>query len=176
MNNTFGIPIIPVNDKLRVKKLQEYQILDTDSEGSFKHVASLAAHIFKVPIALVSFVDTDRVWFKANVGMEGISQVDRGVSLCSLSILNDDLTIFPDALEEPCLLANPLVAGSFGLRFYAAAPLRTPDGYNLGSVCIVDKEPREFNVADQDMLAHLGELVMKELEFWKEKKQVRKAS
>ena len=176
MNNTFGIPIIPVDDTLRVRKLYEYEILDTNSEGSFKHVVSLAAHIFKVPIALVSFVDKDRVWFKANVGMEGTTEVDRGVSLCSLSILNDDLTIFPDALEEPCLLANPLVAGSFGLRFYAAAPLRTEDGFNLGSVCIVDKEPREFNIADKDMLAHLAELVMKELELWKEKKQIRRAS
>ena len=175
MNNTFGIPIIPIDDKLRIKKLHEYKILDTNSEGSFKHVASLAAHIFKVPIALVSFVDKDRVWFKANVGMEGVSEVDRGISLCSLSILNEDLTIFPDALEEPCLLANPLVTGSFGLRFYAAAPLITEDGYNLGSVCIVDKEPRELNVADKDMLAHLAELVMKELEFWKEKNQVRNA-
>ena len=175
MNNTFGIPIIPPNDKVRVKKLHEYKILDTNSEGSFKHVASLAAHIFKVPIALVSFVDTDRVWFKANVGMEGVTEVDRGISLCSLTILNDDLTIFPDTLDEPCLLANPLVTGSFGLRFYAAAPLRTEDGHNLGSVCIVDREPREFNVADKDMLAHLAELVMKELEFWKEKKEIRQA-
>lgn len=176
MNNTFGIPIIPQNDKLRVEKLYEYEILDTQSEGSFKHVASLAAHIFKVPIALVSFVDAERVWFKANVGMEGVSEVDRGISLCSLSILNDDLTIIPDALEEPCLLANPLVAGSFGLRFYAAAPLTTDDGYNLGSVCIVDKEPRNLNGADKDMLAHMAKLVMKELELWKEKKQSRKAS
>ena len=176
MINTFGKPIIPYNDKLRVKKLQEYEILDTHSEGSFKHVASLAAHIFKVPIALVSFVDTERVWFKANVGMEGITEVDRGVSLCSLAILNNGLTIIPDALAEPCLLSNPLVAGSFGLRFYAAAPLKTDDGYNLGSVCIVDKEPREFNLADKVMLQHLAKSVMKELEMWKRKKQINKAS
>ncbi len=78
MNNTFRIPIIPPNDTLRVKKLHEYEILDSHSEGSFKHIASLAAHIFKVPIALVSFVDTERVWFKANVGMEEVSEVDRG--------------------------------------------------------------------------------------------------
>lgn len=176
MINTFGIPIIPYNDKLRVKKLHDYEILDSHTEGSFKHVASLAAHIFKVPIALVSFVDAERVWFKANVGMEGVNEVDRGVSLCSLSILNEDLTIFPDALAEPCLLANPLVAGSFGLRFYAAAPLKTEDGYNLGSVCIVDKKPRELNTADKAMLAHLAESVMKELELWKEKKQMKLAS
>ena len=168
MNNTFGIPIIPYNDQERVKKLQEYQILDTHSEGSFKHITSLAAHIFKVPIALISFVDSDRVWFKANEGLPGVTEVDRGVSLCSLSILNDDLTVFTDTLKEPCLLDNPLVAGNFGFRFYAAAPLTTPDGFNLGSVCLVDKEPRDFNAADADMLTHLAELVMKELELWKE--------
>lgn len=171
MVNTFGIPIIPYNDKLRVKKLHGYKILDSHTEGSFKHVAALAAYIFKVPIALVSFVDAERVWFKANVGMEGVKEVDRGISLCSLAILNDTLTIFPDALAEPCLLANPLVAGSFGLRFYAAAPLKTADGYMLGSVCIVDKQPRELKAADKAMLAHLAKTVMKELERWKEEKQ-----
>lgn len=176
IHNTFGIPIIPVNDSERVKKLHEYQILDTHSEGSFKHVASMAAHIFKVPIALVSFVDKERVWFKANVGMEGVTEVDRGVSFCSLSVLSSDLTIFNDALKEPCLLTNPLVAGNFGLRFYAAAPLKTPDGYNIGSVCIVDKKPREFNYADQSMLEHLAEVVMTELEIWKDSQQSKKAS
>ncbi|RDC65024.1 GAF domain-containing protein [Adhaeribacter pallidiroseus] len=100
--------------------------------------------------------------------MTDVTEVERGVSLCSLSILNYDLTIFPDATKEPCLLANPLVAGDFGLRFYAAAPLTTPDGYNLGSVCLVDKAPRNFNAVDADMLTHLAELVMKELELWKE--------
>ena len=168
MNNTFGIPIIPLNDQQRVKKLHDYHILDTHSEGSFKHITSLATHIFKVPIALISFVDTDRVWFKANEGMEEVMEIDRGVSLCSLSILSYDLTVFPDTTKEPCLLANPLVAGDLGLRFYAAAPLTTPDGYNLGSVCLVDKEPRKFTAADADMLTHLAELVMKELELWKE--------
>ncbi len=174
MNNTFGIPIIPANDRERVKKLHEYHILDTHSEGSFKHITSLAVHIFKVPIALISFVDTTRVWFKANEGMADVTEVDRGVSLCSLSILNYDLTVFPDTSKEPCLLANPLVAGSFGLRFYAAAPLTTQDGYNLGSVCLVDKEPREFNSTDEDMLIHLAGLVMKELEQWKENHKTQK--
>jgi GAF domain-containing protein len=169
MNNTFGRPIIPVNEKARVKKLHEYKILDSQSEGAFKHIAALAAHIFKVPISLVSFVDTDRVWFKANVGMPQVSQMDRGVSLCSLAILNDDLTIFSDTTQEHCLLANPLVAGSYGLRFYAAAPLITDDGLNLGAVCIADKKPRQLNHADKNMLAHLANLAMKELDVWKKK-------
>ena len=176
MTNTFGIPIIPENDIDRIQKLKEYKILDTHSEGSFKHVASLATHIFQVPIALVSFVDAERVWFKANVGMDGVTEVDRGISLCSLAVLNEDLTVFNDTLEEPCLLANPLVAGDFGLRFYAAAPLKSRDGFNLGSLCIVDKEPRNLNDKGKDMLTQLASLVMQELEFWKDNKYLRAAS
>lgn len=164
------MPIIPLNDKARVKKLQEYNILDTNSEGSFKHIASLAAHIFKVPIALVSFVDANRVWYKANVGMPGTVEVDRGISLCSLAILNEEVTVFPDATKEPCLQNNPLVVGNFGLRFYAGAPIKTEDGYKIGSVCIVDKKPRELPDADEKMLSHLASLAMKELEIWKAKK------
>ena len=176
MTNTFGIPIVPENETDRVEKLKEYKILDTHSEGSFKHVASLVAHIFQVPIALVSFVDTERVWFKANVGMEGVTEVDRGISLCSLAVLNEDVTVFNNALEEPCLLANPLVAGEFGLRFYAAAPLKTREGFNLGSLCIVDKEPRKLNKDGKDMLAHLAGIVMQELEIWKANRHMRAAS
>lgn len=176
MTNTFGIPIIPENDVDRVRTLKEYKILDTHSDGSFKHVASLATHLFEVPIALVSFVDAERVWFKANVGMEGVTEVDRGISLCSLAVLNSDLTVFSNALEEPCLLANPLVAGDFGLRFYAAAPLRTRDGFNLGSLCIVDKEPRKLNKEGKNMLTQLAGLVMQELEMWKANKYMRAAS
>ncbi|WP_051359768.1 GAF domain-containing protein [Adhaeribacter aquaticus] len=168
MNNTFGIPIIPDNDATRVQKLHEYQILDTPvGEGPFQHVASLATHLFKVPIALVSLVDKQRVWFKANVGLEGVNEVDRGTSLCSLAVLSHEPTVFENAVEEPCLLANPLVAGEFGLRFYAAAPLTNPEGLNLGAVCIVDKIPRKFSIADQKILEHLAAVVMKELELWK---------
>lgn len=165
MDNTFGIPIIPEDDEARVKKLQEYNILDTKTEGPFNNVASIAAHMFKTPMAFVSFVDKDRVWFKANVGLPGVTDTPRGVSLCSLAILSNEVTVFTNAAEEPCLLANPLVAGEFGLKFYAAAPLKTPDGYNIGAVCIVDREPREFSDADQRVLAHLASIVMDELKL-----------
>jgi len=167
MNNTFGIDIIPENEQDRLKSLHHYQILEAETEGSFKHIASLAAHIFKVPVALVSFVDSAKVWFKGNVGMEGTDKVDRGISLCSLSILSQEPTVFKNALDTKCLLTNPLVAGEFGLRFYAAVPLRTHDGFNLGAVCIVDKVPREFTDEDQVTLEYMAKLVMDELELWK---------
>ncbi|WP_219921402.1 GAF domain-containing protein [Rufibacter sp. XAAS-G3-1] len=167
IKNTFGIDIIPENEADRIQKLHDYQILSIETEGPFKHIASLAAHVFKVPIALVSFVDAERVYFKGNVGIEEMTEVDRGISLCSLSILHSEATVFEDALKEPCLLANPLVAGEFGLRFYAAVPITTHDGYNLGSVCIVDKAPRPFTEDDRTTLEYMAKLVMDELDLWK---------
>ncbi|MHA6248685.1 GAF domain-containing protein [Pontibacter sp. CAU 1760] len=165
MKNTFvGINLIPDNEEERLQKLREYEILDTPQEGAFNHVAAMATHMFNVPIALISLVDAERVWFKANVGMEGVKSVPRGESLCSLAVLNDDLTVFENALAEPCLLANPLVTGGFGLRFYAGAPLKTKDGLNIGTFCLVDKEPREFSESDQKTLQHLANIVMDEIE------------
>ena len=144
MNNTFGKNIIPNNEQQRLQALFNYDILETPKEGAFDHIAEMAARMFNTPIALVSFVDDDRVWFKANHGLHGVTETSRGISLCSLSILKDDVTVFENARQEPCLMANPMVIGEFGLQFYAAAPLITKDGFNIGAVCIVDKEPREF--------------------------------
>ena len=165
IKNTFiGVNLIPDNEAERLQKLKEYEILDTPQEGAFNHIAAMATHMFKVPIALISLVDADRVWFKANVGMEGVKNVPRGESLCSLSILGNDPVIFQDAITEPCLLANPLVSGNFGLRFYAGAPLTTSDGLNIGTFCLVDKQPREFTADDHKMLVQLAAIVMGEIE------------
>jgi len=160
MNNTFGIPIIPSNDKARLKALNSYAILHTLPEGFFDNLARIIAKTFDTPIALVSLVDKEQVFFKANVGMPGVDYVDRGVSLCSLAILDDEPTVFENTTEEPCLLANPLVAGEFGLRFYAGAPIITPDGYNIGTVCVVDKKPRTFSDADQELLVRFSRSAM----------------
>lgn len=165
MENTFQKPIIPANEQERLKKLYGYGVLETyDSSGSFNKITSLAARIFKTPIGLVSLVDKERVILKGNTGMEGTTEVDRGVSLCSLAILKEDVTVFHNAKEEACLASNPFVMGSFGLTFYAAAPLRTTDGYNIGVVGVADKRAREFTKADQSLLEALASVVMDELE------------
>ena len=96
--------------------------------------------------------------------MEGTESVDRGVSLCSLAVLDNAPTIFEDALKEPCLLSNPLVAGDFGLRFYAGAPITTPDGYNIGTVCVVDKSPRSFSGEDREVLVQFAASAMQAIE------------
>lgn len=161
MINTFSIPIIPDNESERLASLQSYQILDTPPEWEFNNMVRIIADCMDMPIALISLVDKDRVFFKANYGMPGPTNVSRGVSLCALAILDEGLTIFEDTSKEPCLLANPLVAGAFGLRFYAGAPIITADGFAIGTVCVVDKKPRKFSEADQDLLARFAGTVMK---------------
>lgn len=130
----------------------------------FHDMAATIARAFNSSIALISIVKSEEVEFRGNFGMEETSTVDRGMSLCSLAILDDNPTVFEDATKEPCLLTNPLVAGNFGLRFYAGAPLKTRDGYNIGTVCIVDKEPRPFSEQEISLLNRFAENVMEELE------------
>lgn len=165
IKNTFGINIIPSDDAERLAALKRYDILDTPPEDAFDRVAELARNIFQVPIALVALVDEYRVFFKANKGMEGTKEVNRGVSLCSLAILNKEVTVFENAVLEPCLLKNPLVAGTFGLKFYAGAPVTTLDGHRVGTVCIVDKKIRQFSEEDKVVLQQLASIITDELEL-----------
>ncbi|MEM9990954.1 MAG: GAF domain-containing protein [Bacteroidota bacterium] len=167
MKNTFTVPIIPADDQQRIKSLHSYQLLDTPFEETFDNITELIRSIFDTPIALISLVDAERVWFKSNTGMEGHRETSRGVSLCALAVLNEDVTVFEDALKEPCLLKNPLVVGSFGLKFYAGAPLTSKEGHNIGAVCIVDKTPRSFTTKERDSLKRIAKIVMDKIEMRK---------
>lgn len=169
MNNSFGKPIIPANDADRLQALQSLDIVHSDPELFFNNMAQLIGQSFGTPIALISLVDKDEVFFKANVGMEGTNYTPRGISLCSLAILDPEPTVFEDALKEPCLLTNPLVAGEFGLRFYAGAPIITPNGFNIGTVCVIDKMPRIFSEIDKDLLSRFAISVMEAIIERKEK-------
>lgn len=152
--NTFGLNIIPENEVQRLKKVRSFDI--PGSEGVLKSLTDLARDIFDVPIALVAIVESNKVFFKANSGMEDVTEISRGVSLCSLAILSNDVTVFQNALEEKCLGRNPLVTGNFQLRFYAGAPLKTSDGFNIGTLCLVDTKPREFSKKDSSRLEELA--------------------
>lgn len=163
MTNTFGKPIIPENETARLDALNQYAALDGFPDVYFNEIATIVATTFGVPIALVSLVASEHVEFKGNHGMTGVSRTDRGVSLCSLAVLDNDPTIFEDARLEPCLLANPLVAGEFGLEFYAGVPLTTPEGFNIGTVCIVDKKPRKMSEAEVMLLSRFAGNIMEEL-------------
>ncbi len=164
MENTFGKDIIPAFDEARLHALYRYKLLDKLPERYFTNLAKMVARTFHTPIALVALVGKDYVTFPGNFGMIGTNQVPRGLSLCSLAILDEKPTVFEDARKEPCLLANPLVTGQFGLRFYAGSPIVTEDGFAIGTVCIVDKEPRRFCELERSMLQEFAHTVMQELE------------
>ncbi len=151
-------------ERARMEAVRRYDVLDTPADGSFDRVAALAAELFHVPVAIVSVVDTDRIWFKAHHGLD-ISQVDREPGLCASAILGFDPWIVQDAATDPRTLANPLVAGEFGLRFYAGAPLTTHDGFNLGTLCVIDHEPREVSELEARVLTELANVVVDELEL-----------
>ncbi|MFY1046037.1 ATP-binding protein [Chryseobacterium sp. GP-SGM7] len=165
IENTFGINIIPENEIQRLEALQRYKITDTPSEESFDGIAKLAAQIFNVPISLLSLVDAESVFFKANIGMGNAKKANRGKSLCALAILDKSVTVFEDALKESCLRANPNVIGDFGLRFYAGAPLITHDGFLIGTLCIIDQKPREFGDSERAILEGLARTAMDQIEL-----------
>ncbi|MBC8769253.1 GAF domain-containing protein [Arenibacter sp. BSSL-BM3] len=154
----------PALEIKRLENLYKYQILDTPPDGEFEEITSLAAKIFDVPIAIISLVDTDRIWFKSSFGID-IEETSRDPGLCSSAILSDDIYIVEDARVDARTLSNPLVAGLMGLQFYAAAPLRSRDGFNLGTCCIIDKHPRKLNVKESSMLKQLARIVMYQIEL-----------
>ncbi len=147
-----------------MEAVRRYDILDTPPDGSFDRITALAARLFKVPISIVSVVDHDRIWFKSHHGLE-IDQIGRDPGLCASAILKKIPHILPDARLDPRSLANPLVAGEFGLRFYAGVPLRTYDGHNLGTLCVIDTEPRPITQEQIDDLVDLAAIVMDQMEL-----------
>jgi two-component sensor histidine kinase len=159
-----NISNIPANERERLSAVRRYDVLDTPPDGAFDRITAIAARRFGVPIAIISVVDEDRIWFKSHHGLD-VKQIGRDPGLCASAILSDIPHILPDASKDIRSLANPLVAGDFGLRFYAGVPLRTSDGYNLGTLCVIDKEPRTTDQAQIDDLRDLASVVMDQLEL-----------
>jgi PAS domain S-box-containing protein len=156
--------MLPPNESERLTALARYQILDTPRDGAFDRITAIAAKVLRVPIAIVSLVDHDRVWFKSHTGFDA-SEVARGPGLCASAILSPEIHEVCDAKLDPCALANPLVTDELGLRFYAGAPLRTHDGFNLGTLCVIDREPRQLTPAETGILTQLAGLVMDQMEL-----------
>lgn len=148
----------------RLAAVRRYDILDSPPDGAFDRITALAARRLRVPIAIISIVDEDRIWFKSHHGLP-VEQIDREPGLCASAILGDTPYLIEDARSDPRSLANPLVAGDFGLRFYAAVPLATIDGHNLGTLCVIDKEPRPIDNEQIDDLKDLASIVMDQLEL-----------
>ena len=151
-------------DGARLEELRRYEILDTSPEGAFDDLARLASAICGTPIALVSLVDRDRQWFKARVGLDA-AQTPIEQSFCAHAIRGRDLFIVPDARADPRFAANPLVRDDPRIRFYAGAPLTTPQGHALGTLCIIDRVPRDLDPSQVEALRVLGRQVAAQLEL-----------
>lgn len=148
----------------RIENLHKYEILNTPADGCYDEMTLLATKIFDVPIAIISLVDTDRIWFKSSYGIE-VEEIPRSPGLCSSAIMSDDIYIVENARVDPRTMTNPLVTGAMGLQFYAAAPLKSLEGYNLGTFCIIDKNPRSINAKESSMLRQLSRIVMDHFEL-----------
>ena len=155
-------PPIPHDETLRLKSLHSLKVLDTDPEERFDRITRLARNVFKVPIALVSLVDGDRQWFKSRSGLDA-AETPREISFCGHAIAGTDVFVVADAGTDQRFCDNPLVVNEPSIRFYAGYPLRAPNGSRMGTLCIIDREPREFTEDDAETLKSLGEMVEAEL-------------
>jgi PAS domain S-box-containing protein len=164
-------PEIPDNECLRQKDLSDYGILDTDPEANFDQITSLAAEIFGVQFSVVSFVDTQRQWFKSLYGLN-VTETSRDVSFCGHAILSDDILVVADALKDDRFFDNPLVLGPPHIRFYAGAPLISPAGYRLGTLCVFDSAPKVITESQKNILLSLSRHVIDILELRKKTDQL----
>lgn len=155
---------LPRNEAERLKSLRRYDILDTPPEDRFDRVTRLAARWLDVPIALVTLLDTNRQWVKSCFGLN-ITETDREIAFCTHNVHDDEIMIVADATQDPRFAKNPLVTGEPGIRFYAGAPLVTPEGHVLGSLCAIDTTARSAEAVDRDVLRDLADIVVTELEL-----------
>ena len=148
----------------RLAALHQYNILDTAPEQDYDDFTRLASMICDTPVSLISLIDSDRQWFKSNIGFH-LPETTREVSFCARAIHDTDLYTVPDALKNAEFADNPLVTGSPHIRFYAGAPLVTPEGQAIGTLCVIDNEPRELTQKQKDALQALARQVMAQLEL-----------
>lgn len=152
------------DESARLAELRKYRILDTDPERAFDDLTMLASHICGTPIALISLIDADRQWFKSRVGLS-ISETSRSVSFCTHAITHRELYVVADARDNDTFRNNPYVVAENGIRFYAGAPLVTPNGHALGTLCVLDKVPRTLTQDQVDALLALRRQVEALLEL-----------
>lgn len=157
--------LLPIDEIGRLAALERYIALDAPPSTAFDHLTRLTSAIFDVPIALVSMVDVQSQWFKARFGLD-VESTSRDISFCAHAILDDEVFVVLDASLDERFADNPLVTGSPHIRFYAGAPLRTPDGFRIGTLCVIDSQPRaEFTASEQEMLQQLAAIVVDEFEL-----------
>ena len=156
-------PLLPDAEEHRLAALHDYAVLDTPAEPAFDDLTRIAAYVLDVPTAMISLVDTDRQWFKSRYGHDA-PELPRDISFCGHVIESGVRVVVPDALEDARFADNPLVTGQRRIRFYAGVPLRTPDGFVLGTLCVIDYSPRTPSAAQLAMLELLAKQVIDQLE------------
>ena len=155
-------PEYPKNEDIRVAALRSLDILDTEPEERFDRLTRIAKRLFKVPIALVSFVDINRQWFKSCQGLE-VKEMPRDISFCGHAILGDDIFIISDTLLDDRFYDNPLVINEPRIRFYAGIPLVISNEIRVGTLCLIDREPRILSEEDKELLRDLGQMAVQDL-------------
>ncbi len=158
-------------DADRVAELRTYGVLDTAPEAALDELTRLAAGLFQMPVALVSLVDKHRQWFKSSVGVDFV-ETPREQAFCAHSIQGTDVMVVEDARQDPRFESNPLVTQVPGIRFYAGAPLISPRGQALGTLCVIDTQPRSFEPAQREALRVLSHQVMAQLELRRQNRQL----
>lgn len=176
MQNYFSkSSLIPENEQERIERLNQYCVVDTSTDRTFDNIASIAAELFDASGAFVNFVDSEQVFFKSNLSTFPTNHVLREDSLCSMAIHEDELSIINDTHLYDDLKKNPYIACDGGIRFYAGAPIKTEDGYNIGTVCVIDSKPREsVSELQSSVLKKLAEVVLDKLEAMKAKRRIAK--
>ena len=160
------------NEQARLQALQSYKILDTDPEKAFDDLTILASHVCQTPIALITLIDSDRQWFKSRVGVE-LNETPREIAFCNIAIQQPGLFVIPDATKDERFSSNPFVVSGPKIRFYAGAPLKSSDGYPLGTLCVVDMVPRELTAGQQEALLALSRQVQAQFELRKNLNELR---
>ncbi len=164
---------LPPDEELRLADLVSYDILDTAAEEDFDELVELAGQICNCPISLITLLDKDRQWFKAKTGLED-GGTPRDIAFCAHAILQDEVFVVDDATKDERFFDNPLVTGDLGIRFFAGAPIVSPSGYNMGTICIIDKAPKKLSDAEERALVLLSKQVTKLLELRNKNKLLRK--
>ncbi|MFC5706142.1 GGDEF domain-containing protein [Aeromonas eucrenophila] len=155
-------PAIPDYERQRLDALRRLAILDSSAEERFDRITRMARNMFEVPISLISLVDEERQWFKSRCGLDA-QETPRDISFCGHAILGEEIFVVEDAARDPRFADNPLVLGAPHIRFYAGSPLHIAGGYKVGTLCLIDRRPRQLDARERSLLTDLAGMVEHEL-------------